>query len=74
MGVGIIMPDIREGGILGAAILPLALWPSLTRRREEQKKRRQTTGEETETQSAQLWLPQPASPRSRAAATKRARD
>lgn len=25
MGAGIMMPDIREGGILGAAILPLAL-------------------------------------------------
>ncbi|EDM15581.1 rCG59798 [Rattus norvegicus] len=68
------MPDSREGGILGAAILPLALWASLTRRREEREKGRQTTGEETETRSARLWLPQPASLRSRGAARQRARD
>lgn len=74
MGAGTMMPDSREGGILGAAILPLALRPSPTRRREEREKGRETTGEVMETQSAQLWLPQPASPRSRGAARQRARD
>lgn len=43
MGAGTMTPDSRAGGILGAAILPLALSQALTRRREEREKRGEKT-------------------------------